>query len=217
MFRSRSCPTIFEYLEELDFDEKFELSLFKTKSKKVLESIVPNLDFLSTLNIEKSNKSIENFILRQLQTDIEATNIIDFLEAASPTLGTISTPSSSRVPMQPPFIPTLPPQPNIADQKSTINSPPSTPSTSKIVSPLHTPPHTPHTSATPTPPSSPRPNPPRAMAARFTPLTLPQVLNDMPADYQHKIPLFDGTPQGITAQQHVDKMIDFFDLHEIGK
>ena len=53
------------------------------------------------------------------------------------------------------------------------------------------------------------------MAARFAPLVLPQVLNDIPADYHNKIPLFDGMPQGITAQQHVDKMTDFFDLHEI--
>lgn len=84
-----------------------------------------------------------------------------------------------------------------------------------MASPTHTPPHISHTSATPTPPTTPRPNPPRAMGAQFAPLTLPQVLNDMPADYQSKIPLFDGTPQNITAQQHVDKMVDFFDLHEI--
>lgn len=44
---------------------------------------------------------------------------------------------------------------------------------------------------------------------------LPQNLDDMPADYQSKIPLFDGTLQGVIAQQHVDKMIDFFNLHEI--
>ena len=31
VFRSRSCPKIFEYLKELDFDEKFEFSLFRTK------------------------------------------------------------------------------------------------------------------------------------------------------------------------------------------
>ena len=37
----------------------------------------------------------------------------------------------------------------------------------------------------------------------------------MPAHYQSKISLFDGTPQGVTTQQHVDRMIDFFDLHEI--
>jgi len=53
------------------------------------------------------------------------------------------------------------------------------------------------------------------MAARFAPLVLPQNLDDMLAGYQSKIPLFDGTPHGITAQQHVDRMTDFFDLHEI--
>jgi len=52
------------------------------------------------------------------------------------------------------------------------------------------------------------------MAARYAPLILPHNLDDMPADYQSKIPLFDAT-QGITAQQHVDRMSDFFDLHEI--
>lgn len=36
----------------------------------------------------------------------------------------------------------------------------------------------------------------------------------MPTDYQSKIPLFDAT-QNITAQQHVDRMNDFFDLHEV--
>ena len=36
----------------------------------------------------------------------------------------------------------------------------------------------------------------------------------MPTDYQSKIPIFDAT-QSITAQQHVDKMNEFFDLHEV--
>jgi len=36
----------------------------------------------------------------------------------------------------------------------------------------------------------------------------------MPVDYQSKIPLFDAT-QGITVQQHFDRMSDFFNLHEI--
>ena len=53
------------------------------------------------------------------------------------------------------------------------------------------------------------------MAARFAPLVLPQVLDDMPADYQSKILFFYGTPNNITAQQHVDKMADFYELHEI--
>ena len=37
----------------------------------------------------------------------------------------------------------------------------------------------------------------------------------MPADYQSKIHLFDGAPHSVTAQQHVDRMADFYDLHEI--
>lgn len=52
------------------------------------------------------------------------------------------------------------------------------------------------------------------MAAGYAPLILPQNLDAMPAHYQSKIPLFDAT-QGITTQQHVDRMSDLFDLHEI--
>ncbi|CAA2990679.1 Hypothetical predicted protein [Olea europaea subsp. europaea] len=53
------------------------------------------------------------------------------------------------------------------------------------------------------------------MAAQLTPLFLPQVLDDMPLDYQSKISFLDGTPNSITAQQHADKMADFYELHEI--
>ena len=53
------------------------------------------------------------------------------------------------------------------------------------------------------------------MAARFTPLVFPQNLDTMPADYQSKIPLFDGTPKNVPAQKHIDRMADFFNLHEI--
>lgn len=53
------------------------------------------------------------------------------------------------------------------------------------------------------------------MAACFAPLVLLQVLDDMPVDYQIKIPFFDGTPNNITTQQHVDRMADFYELYEI--
>ena len=120
-------------------------------------------------------------------------------------------------PTEPPFIPTIPMQPIISDQKSAVNSPSSTVSMPKIASPPHTPPHTPHTSTAHTPPTSPRPtaNPPRAMAARFAPLALPDNLDPMPTDYQRKIPIYDGTPQSISDQQHIVRMTDFLDLHEI--
>ena len=118
-----------------------------------------------------------------------ATNIPEFIESASETLGPSAITSNSQVHTQPPFIPTIPMEPSSSDKKSVVFSPPSTP-------------HKPHTSTAPTPPVSPRQiiNPPRAMAARFTPLVLPQNLDAMPADYQSKIPLFDGTPQSVPAQ-----------------
>ena len=208
VFKSHSCPTIFKYLEELDFDEKFELLLFKTKSESALGSLVPDHDFPVALEVERNNKLIENFILRHLQREIHFSNLVDFLEAASANIGSSITDSSSKIPTKLPFIPTIPLQPIITYQKSVVNSP----SSSHIASPPHTPPHT---SVTLTPPTTPRPNLPREMATRFTPLALPQQLHDMPADYQSKIPIFDGTPQSVPAQQHMDRMADFCDLHEI--
>jgi len=42
VFKSHSCLDIFAYLEELDFDEQFELSLSETKSERAVESTVHN-------------------------------------------------------------------------------------------------------------------------------------------------------------------------------
>ena len=144
MFKSHSCPDIFEYLEELQFDERFEISLFESKSERAVDYSVPNPQFLVDLETKRANRLIDNYIAAQPQTPID--------------------------------------------------------------SPLQT---------MHTPPTPPMPNLPRVMAARFAPLVLPQVLDDMPLDYQSKIPFFDGTPNSITAQQHVDKMVDFYELHEI--
>jgi len=52
------------------------------------------------------------------------------------------------------------------------------------------------------------------MAARYASLTLPTQVHAMPQDYQSKIFQFDGTGQYI-PQQHVKKMNDYFELHEI--
>ena len=52
------------------------------------------------------------------------------------------------------------------------------------------------------------------MVAWYATLVFPQNPGAMPPDYQTKIPFFDAT-QTIIAQQHVDKMNDFFDLHEV--
>jgi hypothetical protein len=56
--------------------------------------------------------------------------------------------------------------------------------------------------------------PPPIMAARYAPLVLAAPLHSMPQDYQMRFPQFDGTGP-LSAQQHVDKMNDYFDLQEV--
>jgi hypothetical protein len=52
------------------------------------------------------------------------------------------------------------------------------------------------------------------MAARYAPLVLAAHLHVIPQDYQMRLPQFDGTGP-LNAQQHIDKINDYFDLHEI--
>ena len=58
VFKSHSCPDIFEYLEELEFDERFEISLFETKSERVVDSTIPNPQFLVDLETERAIRSL---------------------------------------------------------------------------------------------------------------------------------------------------------------
>ena len=57
-------------------------------------------------------------------------------------------------------------------------------------------------------------NPPRPMAAIFSPLRLPAILHDLPQNDSQRISLFDGEGD-ITAKQHVAKFEDFIDLEEV--
>ena len=52
------------------------------------------------------------------------------------------------------------------------------------------------------------------MAVRYAPLVFVSSLHDMPQDYQTRLPQFDSTGP-LNAQQHVDKMNDYFDLQEV--
>jgi hypothetical protein len=58
------------------------------------------------------------------------------------------------------------------------------------------------------------PPPPPIMAARYTPLVLAAPLHAMPQYYQMRLPQFDGIGP-LSAQQHIDKMNDYFDLREV--
>ena len=62
VFKSHSCPDIFEYLEELEFDERFEISLFESKSERAVDYTIPNPQFLVDLEIERANRLIDNYI-----------------------------------------------------------------------------------------------------------------------------------------------------------
>ena len=70
VFKSHSCPNIFEYLEELEFDERFEISLFESKSERDIGYTVPNPQFLVDLETERANRLIDNYIVAQPQTPI---------------------------------------------------------------------------------------------------------------------------------------------------
>jgi hypothetical protein len=57
-------------------------------------------------------------------------------------------------------------------------------------------------------------NPPRVMAARFSPLVLPAQLHDLPQNYAQRIKTY-GAEEDISAQQHLDRFNDFIDLEEV--
>ena len=54
----------------------------------------------------------------------------------------------------------------------------------------------------------------QAMVAQYAPLVLHHNLHEMPQNYQKDIPLFDNLSQ-ITAQQHITRMNDFWEVYEI--
>ena len=58
------------------------------------------------------------------------------------------------------------------------------------------------------------PNPPRSMAARFSPLYLLVVLHDLPQNYAQIISLYDGEGSFI-ARKQVYRFDDFIDLEEV--
>ena len=62
MFKSHSCPKIFEYLEELEFDERFEISLFDSKSERDVDYTIPNPQFLVDLEMERAIRLIDKYI-----------------------------------------------------------------------------------------------------------------------------------------------------------
>jgi hypothetical protein len=72
----------------------------------------------------------------------------------------------------------------------------------------------PRTAIIPTQTIQPVQNPPRVMATRFTPLSLPSQLHDFPQNYNQRIKLYDAEGNA-SAQKHLDWFNDFVDLEEV--
>lgn len=157
------------FLEYLLFDEKFDLSLFKSKFESEIDDTILDPDFIADLEVQKVNQSIDEYILNSPQSSLSTAKIPGLSEPLSTTFSSPLSPSTSEVHSPPPFIPSPPHQP------ITSHLPPTSPHSSSI---LH-----PHLN----------PTQPISMATKYAPLILPAPLGAMPADYQRKIVQFDGT------------------------
>ena len=58
-----SCLDELLFIEDLPFDNSFDLSLFRTRSESALHDIVIDPDFIADLEVEKVNQSIDEYIL----------------------------------------------------------------------------------------------------------------------------------------------------------
>ena len=109
--RSASCPVKIIYVDEIPFDARFETSLFVNFSETKLSRLVLDPLFAEDLQY----RFVSYHLDRQLQNSVVATNTPEFTESASQTLGPSEFASSSRIPTEPPFIPTIPVQPEFSD------------------------------------------------------------------------------------------------------
>jgi len=63
LIKTNSCSDEWLFLEDLPFNEQFDLSLFKSKSESEIYDIVLDPEFIANLEVQKSNKSINEYIL----------------------------------------------------------------------------------------------------------------------------------------------------------
>jgi len=57
--KADSCPDEWLFLEDLPFDEYFDLSLFRTRSQSALNDIVLDPEFTVELKVQRENLSID--------------------------------------------------------------------------------------------------------------------------------------------------------------
>ena len=96
------------FLEEPHFDESFDLSLFRTRSESALDDIVLDLEFITDLEVQKANQSIDEHILNSPQSFPTTGKIPELSELVSTTLSSPLFSSTSEAHSPPPFIPCQP-------------------------------------------------------------------------------------------------------------
>ena len=71
-----SLPSELESLQDIDFDLKFEHSLFKSKSENDLKTVVLDPDFISFLNAKQKSIAVNSkFKKAEYQTKVEEINV----------------------------------------------------------------------------------------------------------------------------------------------
>ena len=63
IFKSYTWPSEWFFVEDLSFDENFELSLFRNKSKNDIDDTVLDRNFLVDIEVQRENSSIDDYIL----------------------------------------------------------------------------------------------------------------------------------------------------------
>lgn len=127
IYRSRSCPVIWIFLEDEPFDEHFETSLFVTFYDTELSCLVPDPVFIENLQFEAVSVSIDKHLQNSIQSELTSERTPD------PSTITTTSPSSSSVPhtSQPQ---TTPPQTPPSTPPSTTHIPIVTPTPSVVTS-----------------------------------------------------------------------------------
>lgn len=104
------------FLEDLPFDQSFDLSLFRMRSESALDDIVLDPEFIADLEVQKENQLIDEHVLNSPQSSLTIVKIPKLSKPVSTTLSSPLFPSSSKVHSSLPFIPSLPYQPIITHQ-----------------------------------------------------------------------------------------------------
>ena len=65
------------FIEDLPFDEYFDLSIFRTKFESALEDTVLDPEFTAELEVQRENLSIDQYLLNSPQSSLTTVKIPD--------------------------------------------------------------------------------------------------------------------------------------------